>query len=59
MTSVRMVNFINKNIEGKYKNNLIIIDNGGVHKSKNIKYCVSESNNTLIYSVPYRPKTNN
>lgn len=58
MTSDRMIHFINKYIKGKYKNNLIIMDNGGVHKSKNIKECVSESNNTLLYSVPYRPKTN-
>ena len=28
------------------------------HKSKNIKECVLESNNMLLYSVPYRPKTN-
>ena len=34
------------------------MDNGGAHKSKNIKECVSESDNTLLYSVPYRPKTN-
>jgi len=58
MTSDRMVNFINKNIKGKYKKNLIIMDNGGAHKSKNIKECVLESNNMLLYSVPYRPKTN-
>ena len=58
MTSNRMINFINKYIKGKYKNNLVIMDNGGAHKSKNIKECVSESNNTLLYSVPYRPKTN-
>ena len=58
MTSDRMVNFINNHIKGKYKNNLIIMDNGGAHKSKNIKECVLDSNNTLLYSVPYRPKTN-
>jgi transposase len=58
MTSDIMIHFINKYIKGKYKNNLIIMDNGGTHKSKNIKECVSESNNTLLYSVPYLPKTN-
>lgn len=58
ITSDRMVNFINKYIKSKYKNNLIIMDNDCVHKSKNIKECVSESNNTLLYCVPYRPKTN-
>jgi len=58
MTSDRMVNFINKYIKSKYNNNLIIMDNSGAHKSKNIKECVSESNNTLLYCVPYRLKTN-
>ena len=58
MTSNRMINFINKHIKGKYKNNLIIMDNRGAHKSKNIKESILESNNTLLYSVPYRPKTN-
>jgi transposase len=56
MTSDRMVSFINKNIKGKYKKNLIIMDNSGAHKSKKIKEYVSESNNTLLYSVPYRQK---
>ena len=53
-----MINFINKHIKGKFKNNLIIMDNEGAHKSKNIKESILESNNTLLYSVPYRPKTN-
>ena len=56
MTSDRMINFINKHIKGKYKNNLIIMDNGGAHKSKNIKESILESNNMLLYSVPYRTK---
>jgi hypothetical protein len=58
MNSERMVSFINKFIEGKYTNHLIIMDNGGSHKSKEIKDIVKKSKNVLQYSVPYKPKTN-
>lgn len=58
MTSDRMVVFINKFIKNKYKNYLIIMDNGGAHKSKMIKDAIDNTNNKLLYSVPYRPKTN-
>lgn len=34
------------------------MDNGGSHKSKEIKNKIAESRNHLLYSVPYRPKTN-
>jgi len=34
------------------------MDNGGSHKNKNIKDVILKSNNKLLYSVPYRPKTN-
>ena len=34
------------------------MDNGGAHKSQKIKDIVKESKNNLLYSVPYRPKTN-
>ena len=33
MTAERMVEFIDMNIKGKYKKHLIIMDNGGAHKS--------------------------
>ena len=52
----RMVKFIKKYIDGKIKKNIIIIDNGGSHKSSQVKSAISDSNNTLLYSVPYRPK---
>ena len=43
MNSSRMVEFIDKFISGKYKNNVIIMDNGGSHKSKEIgKYIEKE-----------------
>lgn len=58
MTSERMKYFIEKNITNKYKNYLIIMDNGGAHKSIIVKEAIKKSNNTLLYSVPYRPKTN-
>ena len=58
MTSQRMIEFINKYISQKFKNNLIIMDNGGSHKSKKIKEKLNETGNTLQYSVPYKPKTN-
>ena len=34
------------------------MDNGGAHKSQKVKDIVKESKNNLLYSVPYRPKTN-
>ena len=34
------------------------MDNGGPHKSSLIKSKITESKNTLQYSVLYRPKTN-
>jgi transposase len=58
MTGERMVEFINENILNKFKNNLIIMDNAGSHRNIIVKETVSKTNNTLHYSVPYRPKTN-
>lgn len=58
MTGNRMSDFINKFIKNKYKNNLIIMDNGGAHKNECVKKTIEETNNSLLYSVPYRPKTN-
>ncbi len=58
MTGNRMSDFIKKFIKNKYKNNLIIMDNGGAHKKECVKETIEETNNSLLYSVPYRPKTN-
>ena len=58
MTAIRMIEFINKFINNKFKKYLIIMDNGGAHKHKDIKTSVEKSQNKLLYSVPYRPKTN-
>ena len=54
----RMKDFLKKYIKGKYKNNLIIMDNGGSHKSKEVRQYIEKTSNQLQYSVPYRPKTN-
>ena len=58
MNAERMVEFIQKYITNNFKNHTIIMDNGGAHKSNLVKEVVDESNNSLLYSVPYRPKTN-
>ena len=58
ITGERMRIFINKFIKNKFKNNLIIMDNGGAHKKECVKTTIQKTNNKLLYSVPYRPKTN-
>ena len=50
--------FYDEFIKDKYKNNLIIMDNAVIHKSKIIKETIESSQNTLLYSVPYHPETN-
>ena len=52
MSLERMIEFINKYISNKFKNNLIIMDNGGSHKSKKIKEKINETGNT--YNIVYR-----
>ena len=34
------------------------MDNSGTYKSNLVKEATEDTNNTLLYSVPYRPKTN-
>ena len=58
MNSERMVDFIEKFVTNKFQNNTIIMDNGGAHKSHLVKTTIKDSKNILLYSVPYRPKTN-
>ena len=43
MTSNRMVEFINKFIKDKFKNYLVIMDNGGAHKSNLVKEAIINS----------------
>ena len=58
MNCERMIQFLDKFIYGKYKKHVIIMDNGGSHKNKLIKEKISQIDNYLLYSVPYKPKTN-
>ena len=51
--SNRMVDFINKFINGKYKNKLIILDNASSHRNQLVKDVIKKYNN-LLYAVPYK-----
>ena len=55
--SVRLVEFINKHINGRFKNKLIILDNASSHRNANTKATIMKNNN-LLYSVPYQHYTN-
>ena len=55
--SNRMVDFINKFINGKYKNKLIILDNASSHRNQIVKDVIKKYNN-LLYTVPYQHYTN-
>lgn len=58
MTKERLKEFIQKFINGKYKNNLIILDNAGSHNNQLIKDTITNGGNKYLYSVPYTPRTN-
>ncbi len=58
MTTDRFVNFINENINGRYRNHLIIIDNAGAHRKQEVKDIIRNVGNELLYTIPYNPKTN-
>ena len=51
------VNFINKFINGKYKNKLSILDNASSHRNQLVKDVIKKDNN-LLYSVQYQHYTN-
>ena len=55
--SNRLIEFINKFINGKYKNKLIVLDNASSHRNKNVKDLINKDNK-LLYSVPYQHFTN-
>ena len=52
-----MVDFINKFINVKYKNKLIILDNASSHRNQLVKDVIKKNNN-LLYAVPYQHFTN-
>ena len=56
--TIDIIEFYNNCIKNKYENHLIIMDNTVIHKSKIIKNIIENSNNELLYSVPYHPETN-
>jgi transposase len=56
--TIDIIEFYNNCIKNKYENHLIIMDNAVIHKSKIIKNIIENSNNELLYSVPYHPETN-
>ena len=51
-----ILDFYNKSI--KDKNYLIIMDNVVIHRSKQIRELIEQTDNSLLYSVPYHPETN-
>jgi transposase len=53
-----ILDFYNDYIKDKYKNYLIIMDNAVIHRSKQIREVIENTNNNLLYSVPYHPETN-
>lgn len=62
VNSNRMVDFINKFINEKYKNKLIILDNTSLdntssHRNQHVKYVIKKYNN-LLYAIPYQHYTN-
>lgn len=58
MTKERLKEFIDKFIKGKYKNNLIILDNAGSHNNNLIKDTINDTGNNYLFSTPYTPNTN-
>jgi transposase len=58
LKTTNIIEFYNNSIKNKYKNYLIIMDNAVIHRSKIIRQIIEESNNDLLYSVPYHPETN-
>lgn len=55
VNSDRFNEFI-KDICAKYKNKLIILDNGQIHKKESTKKIIKDSCNYLLYTIPYQPK---
>ena len=59
MTTERMAAFLNRLIEEhRLRGYLFIMDNAGAHKGQSIRGIMANSQNQLLYSVPYNPQTN-
>lgn len=57
MTKERLLDFLEKNVFGKYKDYLIILDNAGSHNNEFIKNAINKSGNHYLFCVPYTPKS--
>ena len=53
-----LIKFLDKYIRGKYKNHLILMDNAMQHLAKIVQEKIKETQNELLYCVPYHPETN-
>ncbi len=53
----RFLNFINETILSKYKNKLLLFDNGRAHTSSIVLNKIKEHND-YVFNVPYTPKFN-
>lgn len=58
MTKERLVKFLQDFIFGKYKDNLIVLDNAGSHNNNLVKEAVKNSDNKYLYSIPYMSSIN-
>ena len=56
--NVKFNNFYNDFIKNKYKNHLLILDNARFHKSKDVVDNIKNSQNQIIYTIPYNPSCN-
>lgn len=54
----RIVTFINDYITGRYKNNLVIMDNAPSHRPQEIKDEIESGGNHLLKSIPFYPRSN-
>lgn len=57
-TQERMVEFIETQIEPKYKDHLIILDNAKSHNNDMVKEAILKSGNQYLFTIPYSPVTN-
>lgn len=53
----RLEAFLRELLQGK-RGYLVLLDNAPVHKKQTVEQLVTASGNTLIYTIPYAPKTN-
>ena len=57
VNSDRLTEFIAESITPNYESNLVIMDNAGFHKTKEVKEEINK-NNGFLYSIPYYPRSN-